>query len=115
MISKDKQYQTKSGKPVRIYATDGGGEYPVHGAIYDENTGTWSVEHWRINGGYNNNDYISLLDLKEVAAQHTVDVYLIEALDGNLRCSLKPFESIKDFGYKILAVKTVTFTMGDGL
>jgi hypothetical protein len=32
MISKDKTYRTRDGREVRIYATDGGGDYPVHGA-----------------------------------------------------------------------------------
>lgn len=32
-ISKDKQYTTRKGRPYRCYATDGGGEFPVHGAI----------------------------------------------------------------------------------
>ena len=35
MIDKNKQYRTRSGLPVRIYATDCGGDYPVHGAVLD--------------------------------------------------------------------------------
>jgi hypothetical protein len=33
MISKDKTYRTRDGREVRIYATDAGGLFPVHGAI----------------------------------------------------------------------------------
>ena len=33
MIDKNKQYKTRGGFPHRIYATDCGGEYPVHGAL----------------------------------------------------------------------------------
>ena len=33
MISMDKKYRTRDGREVRIYATDGGGEVPVHGAV----------------------------------------------------------------------------------
>ena len=33
MISKDKTYRTRDGREVRIYATDGGGDHPVHGSI----------------------------------------------------------------------------------
>ncbi len=33
MIDKNKQYKTRSGREVRIYATDGAEPYPVHGAI----------------------------------------------------------------------------------
>ena len=35
MIDKNKQYKTRSGLPVRIYATDCLYTYPVHGAILD--------------------------------------------------------------------------------
>ena len=38
MIDKDKQYKTREGFPYRCYATDGGGDYPVHGALFLENS-----------------------------------------------------------------------------
>lgn len=41
MIDKEKKYTTRTGLPSRIYATDGGGEYPVHGAIF--NNGKWNI------------------------------------------------------------------------
>jgi len=45
MISKDKQYRTRDGREVRIYATGAGGKYPVHGAVKtDENE--WSPSSW---------------------------------------------------------------------
>jgi hypothetical protein len=34
MISMDKQYRTRDGREVRIYAVDGGGKYPIHGADF---------------------------------------------------------------------------------
>ena len=43
-----KTYQTRSGLPVRIYSTDGGGPFPVHGAIRDGNE--WFLCKWRDNG-----------------------------------------------------------------
>ena len=48
MIDKNKQYTTRSGLPVRIYATDCGGGYPVHGAILKD--GVWLLESWTITG-----------------------------------------------------------------
>jgi hypothetical protein len=48
MISKDKQYRTRDGREVRIYATDGGGEYPVHGSV-KTNDG-WRPRTWVSNG-----------------------------------------------------------------
>lgn len=32
-----KEYKTRDGRKVRIYATDAGGEYPIHGAVLDCN------------------------------------------------------------------------------
>ena len=48
MIDKNKQYKTRSGLPVEIYATDRGGKYPVHGAILKD--GVWHLEAWTITG-----------------------------------------------------------------
>jgi hypothetical protein len=48
MISKDKTYRTRDGREVRIYATDGGGDYPVHGAMLGHDG--WQQFMWRANG-----------------------------------------------------------------
>jgi len=48
MISKDKTYRTRDGREVRIYATDGGGDYPVHGAMLGHDG--WQHFMWRVNG-----------------------------------------------------------------
>jgi hypothetical protein len=48
-ISKDKTYKTRNGMPVRIYATDGGGLYPVHGA-YNLKEDVWVSECWTSSG-----------------------------------------------------------------
>ena len=48
MIDKNKQYKTRDGREVRIYATDGSGSLPVHGAI-NHNYG-WEPYSWRDNG-----------------------------------------------------------------
>ena len=45
MISLDKNYRTKDGKEVRIYAIDGGGDFPVHGAVYVNCS--WISETWK--------------------------------------------------------------------
>jgi hypothetical protein len=51
MIELGKKYQTRDGREVRIYAVDGGGVYPVHGAIA-AGDGTWSPEGWTDGGSY---------------------------------------------------------------
>ena len=50
MIDINKQYRTRDGLEVRIYATDGGGPQPVHGAISGLNF--WSTANWSKNGSY---------------------------------------------------------------
>ena len=50
MIDINKKYQTRDGREVRIYATDGGGPQPIHGAISGLNF--WSTANWSKNGSY---------------------------------------------------------------
>ena len=44
MIDINKKYRTKDGEEVRIYATDGAGSYPVHGAV--KTAGGWYYVVW---------------------------------------------------------------------
>lgn len=48
MIDKNKSYRTRDGREVRIYATDGGNEYKVHGAVRDN--GIWLPQAWLSDG-----------------------------------------------------------------
>lgn len=52
MIELGKQYKTRDGCEVRIYAMDGGGRFPVHGAVKLDD-GTWRQEEWTLTGSYN--------------------------------------------------------------
>jgi len=49
MISKDKTYRTRDDREVRIYATDGHPNEPVHGAFKDYR-GAWNSAMWRHDG-----------------------------------------------------------------
>lgn len=49
MFEKGKEYTTKGGHRARIYATDGGGKYPIHGAIQDDG-GEWLLARWAADG-----------------------------------------------------------------
>lgn len=68
MIDINKTYRTRDGREVRIYATDGKGPYPVHGAV--RLTEFWSPMNWSHCGVYRadtkNHDY----DLIEVKPRH---------------------------------------------
>ena len=48
MIDKSKTYRTRDGRPVRIYATDGGGDQPVHAAI--KNPDGWKGVQFQADG-----------------------------------------------------------------
>ena len=48
MIDPKKQYRTRDGREVRIYAVDGGDEFCVHGAILID--GIWCQRSWPISG-----------------------------------------------------------------
>jgi hypothetical protein len=49
-IEAGKEYLLRSGWRMRCYATDGGGEYPVQGAIWDANTDEWDMGIWQLDG-----------------------------------------------------------------
>jgi len=49
-IEVGKSYKTRNGKQVRIYAIDGSGGQPVHGAISSE--GEWSCYTWDVQGQF---------------------------------------------------------------
>lgn len=48
-IEVGKFYKTRDGNKVRIYTTDRGGRYPIHGAIFD---GRWINAEWEKTGQY---------------------------------------------------------------
>ena len=52
----NKKYTTRDGKEVRIYAMDGVGLYPIHGAFLNSEGSTddkgWSFGTWTIDGRY---------------------------------------------------------------
>lgn len=65
MIEKNKQYETRDGREVRIYATDGEGDQPIHGAI--KLPGGWRSDTWRKDGRFRfDSDVDSPFDLIEV-------------------------------------------------
>jgi len=52
MIDINKKYRTRDGQEVRIYATDSGGIYPIHGA-WSLEIDSWENESWTADGKYN--------------------------------------------------------------
>lgn len=64
MIELGKKYRTRDGREVRIYALDGGGDWPIHGAI--KCGYLWTLTSWGAYGLRRNNETMSPADLIEV-------------------------------------------------
>ena len=76
MIDKSKQYKTRDGREVRIYATDGGGE-TVHGAVLYDGT-YWRQHCWSLCGQYdiNSESHLDLIEVKpRIKREVWVNVY----------------------------------------
>lgn len=74
----NKKYQTRDGEKVRIYCTDGGGDYPVHGAIWNINTEEWLSFQWTSEGKFHNGaeDDFDLFEVKpRIHRERWVNVY----------------------------------------
>ena len=83
MISKDKQYRTRDGREVRIYATDGGDDFPVHGAIKSDDK--WASDCWTIDGlfVYDSRSICDLIEVKpRIKREVWVNLYKDERLVG---------------------------------
>jgi len=72
-ISLDKEYRTRRGHKVRLYAIDGLGTNPVHGARLIN--GIWEQTSWRRNGAYYADSQYRL-DLVEVKSRIKRTVWL---------------------------------------
>jgi hypothetical protein len=84
MIDINKQYRTRDGREVRIYATDGRGIYPVHGAVKVEDE--WIPYTWQEIGveGVNN-----ARDLIEVRPRHKRTAWLAVYPNGYIEATSK--------------------------
>ena len=119
MIEIGKTYQTTSGYPVRIFCTDGGGTYPVIGAVFMN--GAWQPLSWTSEGFFNRVKGLgSSHDLVEVKSKCTVtfwgNVYPIE--DGFYIIAHRTKERADDnYSRKRVACLEFTreFSEGEGL
>ena len=66
MIDMNKEYRTRGGSEVRIYSTEGGSIYPIHGAVYVSYDRVWSIASWTSDGRFRVLERDHKLDLIEV-------------------------------------------------
>jgi hypothetical protein len=76
VIDPKKNYRTRDGREVRIYAVDGGDEFCVHGAILID--GIWCQRSWPISGiiGFKCKSDADLIEVKpRIKREVWVNVY----------------------------------------
>ena len=91
-----KQYETRDGRPVRIYATDAGGDYPIHGATKWKDR--WSGCTWTLDGQFHTSTKVDCSDLVECKPRIKLERWanLIPSLDGSNHYGWAFFESKSD-------------------
>ena len=115
MIDKNKQYRTRDGREVRIYAVDCGSAYPVHGALRED--GYWDVLCWTQDGRIIDDGIIRDADLIEVKPRIKREVWLNVYPSGQtFYGSRKDADSLCHKGNRIACVRlTIDCEEGEGL
>lgn len=109
MIDKDRTYRTRDGREVRIYATDAGGIYCVHGAVFDGIS--WHCWQWREDGS----TPISGYGLIEVKPRHKRTVWL-NVWSNNVRSFNSVYEAADAGTGRIACIRVdLDFQEGEGL
>jgi hypothetical protein len=111
MIDINKKYRTRSGREVRIYATDGKYPFLIQGAVKTER-GEWEQVNWTNEGnfmlvsGYQN-------DLIEVRPRHKRTVWL-HVFKNSTVCATE--EAYYEITNRIACIKVeLDFEEGEGL
>jgi hypothetical protein len=109
MIDKDKQYKTRDGREVRIYATVCAGTYPVQGAIKQKDG--WYLAQWK-QSGKNVGECDSSSDLIEVKPRMKIERWIAIDSQGNASMYLSnPPEVVATSAF---AVKHIVFEVEEG-
>jgi hypothetical protein len=89
LISKDKAYGTRDEKyEIIIYTTEGGGTFPVHGALRLKGAKDWTAHAWTEDGRQNQHpSFSSNLDLIEIPEIIKVWVEYYLNIDGSFHVS----------------------------
>jgi hypothetical protein len=114
MIDKNRTYRTRDGREVRIYAMDGGGYWPIHGAMQLSCSG-WAPASWDNHGNAYNSFHRD--GLIEVRPRHKrtvwVNIYGPESFTSHI--SREQAEDEQDTN-RIACIKVdLDFEEGEGL
>ena len=116
-IEVGKFYKTRRGSKVRIYTIENGGEYPIHGAVFN---GTWESYSWNRDGEWVDNltpagDDIVAEWVEEEERTYWINVYDFQSEDVMHR-SKKSADDSALFSSRLACVPvTIKFKKGDGL
>jgi hypothetical protein len=108
-----KPVKTREGREARVYATDGSGEFPVHGAVKYEKG--WGLAEWKENGQHCTR--VGCGDeLVNVPEEVTEDLWL-EFYHNGQADVFHTEAAARIYKASAIAIKkiTVTYTKGEGL
>jgi len=114
MIDINKQYRTRDGREVRIYATDGIMPRPIHGAVKSWYDSTWHSFQWHEDGRLVHNILaVDLSDLIEVRPRHKRTVWL-HVWNGGTVCATEETYYVPTGRIACIKVE-LDFEEGEGL
>ena len=115
MIDINKTYRTRDGREVRIYATDGGSRYSIHGAVSMDDG--WFPRQWTINGELSQGRLVpSDHDLIEFRPRHKRTVWVNAYADDTNSVYRTKERADGDKHLRIACIKVdLDFEEGEGL
>ena len=114
LIIETGKVQTRDGREVRIYATDAGGSYPVHGAVRCGHK--WEFKSWLLTGVYSSVAGLKAEDLVPIPQVKYFNVYTSKNGDVSFGCGFNNIGNAKYHGiqYAETAGPFETFRYLDG-
>jgi hypothetical protein len=122
MIDLTKPVQTRDGDEARIYAQDGGGEWPVHGAVKGECG--WESATWTAAGRYYEDgahqeyerDLVNIPERRRLTGWVNVYDYDATGVDNKVHLSRHNADARADKAARIACVPIdLEYTVGQGL
>lgn len=112
MINMNKQYKTRGGDEVRIYAVDGEGDWPVHGAV--KLSDKWKSVTWTLDGIFYEQNQSHSLDLVEVKPRIKREVWMNVYENSSLNAYKTKEQADKCASYNRLACVKVDIDVEEG-
>lgn len=107
-----KEYKTRDGRKVRIYAVDGGGEYPIHGVYFNGNK--WQLTSWTRDGRISLTMCDSFADIMPPEPEK-VTVWLNIYPDGQIQNHRSRENANRNATSDRIACVPLTYFKGEGL